>query len=521
MAIAPYCSPSPALLIGTDRASVSGFVFASGRYYHGDEVVSYFAQAQQWTDFVRLASEASGEWRIVLPHRDELWIAIDRAGSQRLFYTESTPTRLAESGYALLDGMERLSWDEEACLMFLRWGFAHEHHTLIEGISRLPAGHCLRITKRQILLEPHYHRVEHHQGDLTGHIEGAAERLVAHLNGRLAVIPLTGGYDSRMIAYQLRRLGYRNILALGYGQPGNADAVQGQEIARRLGIEYHFEPSIQRERPSYVDDTSFTPYLHYMTGLASGYYYQEYLPSEALARLAPDAVVLPGHQGDDLGGSQLIDIKLASSRADVAHALVGHMQQHQRFTSRQRQRLLDLHRRLLSRYPSELAPHELLEHFMRSERIPKYNLNSQASWRYRGLATAGLFLDRELASYAYNLPWQARYGKQHYEQEVRRLYTEAGLMLESDRTLIKLLRSPAYRLRQSLKPFLGPLLMKYRDLFSGDLIGLAHVMQPVRERVIQDGRFRPTSINGLSFCWYLMHLEQELGLPLPTDLYHL
>ncbi len=509
-----------------------GYLWAGGSHYRDVEVARYFAGATSWAHFLRLADEASGEWSIVMARDGEVWMAVDARASQRIYYCESDGRLMvSDNGFDLVDRNE-VSWDEDACLFFLRWGFAPRERTLVSGISRLPAQHALRyagVRGTTLTAYTDIRRVEmgatlsyaEARDLLRQHLDEAGERLVRHLGGRTAILPLTGGYDSRMIAYQLDRLGYDNVLAINYGRRANEDALRGAEVARRLGMEYQFVESTSPEAMDYTRDADWHAYMRSMTGLSSCYYYQEYRPASTVAARVPGGVVLPGHQGDDLGGSQLTHTRLGRrtmSSQELAQYLYDHQVMHQRFDREQRMRLVELHRSIVEGYPEGLRPWQMVELFMQRERISKYNLNSQASWRYFGLETAGLFLDKALAEFAYGLPWEYRYGKRLHEDVVREMFASRGILFPEDGRLIDRLTAPSYRLRQWVKSALGGW-RPQRDLFAGDLIGFRELMQPVLEEVRRDGRFAPLTTNGLSFAWYLIEMERYLGQELPRALW--
>lgn len=65
-------------------------------------------------------------------------------------------------------------------------------------------------------------------------------RLIDYAAGRQIVVPLSGGYDSRLIVTQLKRLGYDNILAFTYGVAGNKESRYSKQVADALGLKWHF-----------------------------------------------------------------------------------------------------------------------------------------------------------------------------------------------------------------------------------------------------------------------------------------
>jgi len=75
------------------------------------------------------------------------------------------------------------------------------------------------------------------------------ERMISGLDGRTVMVPLSSGYDSRLVVSALSELGYRNVRCFSYGQSGNYEAVGAKRIAEKLGYPWTFvehQPAQQR-----------------------------------------------------------------------------------------------------------------------------------------------------------------------------------------------------------------------------------------------------------------------------------
>ncbi len=72
--------------------------------------------------------------------------------------------------------------------------------------------------------------------------DGVGDRLVQALSGRTAILSLSGGADSRMVAELLLSRGYTNIVCYTYGRKGCADARFAEGYAREKGLQWHFIP---------------------------------------------------------------------------------------------------------------------------------------------------------------------------------------------------------------------------------------------------------------------------------------
>lgn len=517
----------------------AGFAFNGDNLLVGQELLSFFQSATNWVNFLSRANGLTGEWCVVFQRPDgEVWAATDHRSSQRLYYKVSSGViHFAENGYELL--CKNDGWDEDAVLFFLRWGYVLAERTLIEGINKLPADHALRyIPGRGPLLSiydssDHYSNFnrqklsyEEAKDELKNRLLNAAKRLIRFLNGRPVILPLSGGYDSRMIAYFLHELKYPNVHCVSYGKKNNSDSCKAEKIAKKLGFPFLYINSVDPDRLDYTKDPEFLSFMHNMTGLSSCYYYQEFIAAKTIASgsahngtisYPSNAIILPGHQGDDLGGSQLMDYSLSRehlSAQTLSRILYSHKQENQIFDKKQKKKIESLQAGLFSSYDAEQPAYRKFEQYMQWENIPKYMLNSQQSWRFFGLDTACMLLDKELLDFAYSLPFEYRYAKRIYDDVCRDLYAEQGILFEDDLDLYGIVTSFQYRVKKKIKPFVSPFLPR-PSIWKGDIIGFEQLMQPVLQRVLEDGRFHPTSINGLSFCWYLIYTEELIGKQLP------
>lgn len=59
--------------------------------------------------------------------------------------------------------------------------------------------------------------------------------------GYKTVIDISGGVDSRMIAFVVKALGYDNVITITYSQSGGRESKIAQEVANKLEYEYYFK----------------------------------------------------------------------------------------------------------------------------------------------------------------------------------------------------------------------------------------------------------------------------------------
>lgn len=136
----------------------------------------------------------------------------------------------------------------------------------------------------------------------------AINRLVAFARGRQIVVPLSGGYDSRLIVSGLKKLGYDNIVCFSYGVPGNKEAVYSRAIAESLCVPWMFiEYSADGWRKVWRTSAA-DQYRQSAANHVSLPHVQDWAAIRELidlAKIDSSAVLVPGHTGDFISGGHI------------------------------------------------------------------------------------------------------------------------------------------------------------------------------------------------------------------------
>jgi asparagine synthase (glutamine-hydrolysing) len=135
------------------------------------------------------------------------------------------------------------------------------------------------------------------------------DELMRGLEGRMLVVPLSAGRDSRLIVSAARHLGYDNVRTFAYGRPGNHEALTSKAIAERLGYDWRFvpvDPSFMRQHYASAD---WRDYNRFADSLQSVPFVQD-LPQiqtlKADGYIPADAVLCNGNSGDYISGLHLV-----------------------------------------------------------------------------------------------------------------------------------------------------------------------------------------------------------------------
>ena len=149
-----------------------------------------------------------------------VFISVDRERTIPLFYEVKNDT-VTIYNHVSLDMIKKHGINETAlndldCCLFVTG-----RENIAKNIFSVSAGEAVVISdtgiNRQYYHEFDYDKIEYpDKEELFSLIDkkfvDVIKRLITYLNGRCAVVPLSGGHDSRLIVYYLKRLGYDNII---------------------------------------------------------------------------------------------------------------------------------------------------------------------------------------------------------------------------------------------------------------------------------------------------------------------
>ncbi|MFP9192406.1 asparagine synthase-related protein [Natronosalvus vescus] len=128
-------------------------------------------------------------------------------------------------------------------------------------------------------------------------LETALERLEAVAGDRPVVLPLSGGFDSRLLAAALVERG-REVIAFTFGRSGHPDVEVSREVAAELGIRWEFYPYSRERWREWYHGEAGRRYRGWAFGGDALPFLAEWPAVRGLleaGRLPEDALYCPGH----------------------------------------------------------------------------------------------------------------------------------------------------------------------------------------------------------------------------------
>ena len=317
------------LLIDSDRGwrrtrHGSATIWTAGPIERRDDTALLRRLVDAGTDIDALCqviADVEGHFAILVQTPGWVFASVDHIRSIPLFYGKNGDVWcVGTSAGPLRDrlGIGFSDIDPDQALAFSMSGFSFSGRTLYLGLNELGTGGCVLFTlgSPPAFGRHHIYRPWQAQsasedellGSLRDITRNRIERMIAGLDDRLVVVPLSAGLDSRLIVSSLSEFGYRNVQVFAYGLPGNFEAAASQKIAVHLDYPWSFVPLTASRQRSSFQSHGFRKYMDYAESYSSVPFQQEYLAFRMLVesgQVPEDSVIINGQSGDYVTGNHI------------------------------------------------------------------------------------------------------------------------------------------------------------------------------------------------------------------------
>ena len=299
-----------------------GVAFTESNVSESESLLEYFARTETAEDFRVSVESLNGYFAVALKRGLTLFAAVDRARSIPLFYgSAGDEFYISDDANWVQSKVGSFERSELAEHEFCMTGYVTDSDTLYPGVKQLRAGELLlaRVINRSVQVSTERYCDFIDKNDCTGDLGELSsgldktlircfERLLRLANGRTLVVPLSGGYDSRLIVLMLKRLGYKEVAAFTYGRPGNVESEISKRIANYLHIPWYFVPYSNESWWQWFRTEEREAYYEMAHQAVSLPHLQDWPAVWELRqrRLVPDdSIFVPGHTGDFISGGHI------------------------------------------------------------------------------------------------------------------------------------------------------------------------------------------------------------------------
>ncbi len=304
----------------SERIIARGELFGpDGTYFAGSDILRYFGGIESFPDLEERVKYANGHFSVIYANDNDLFVAVDPNRLFPLFYRYTDESwNISDDPLSLVDsatGAVRIN--ELADVEFQAAAYVTGNETLIEGVYQVQAGEVIRFQEDQAITK-FYHNYRTHYVFDDEYIELKSKamkilkesfgRFIVSLENRHVVLPLSGGFDSRLIASMLRRFGYEKVTCITYGRKGNPEINISKQVADRLGFKWVFVEYTPELIKNFINDPQFASYYPFSGRASSMFYMQEYFAVKYLQEnnlIPEDSIFVPGLYGDFIAGGML------------------------------------------------------------------------------------------------------------------------------------------------------------------------------------------------------------------------
>lgn len=315
---------------------VKGFAFDGEKLLEQENLYFALTEAINEGSLADLLVRLNGNFAAVITVNNQCYLIVDKLRSYPLFYAG---TYVSDVGEHLLNHIP-CKVDEVNSYELLALGYLSGESTLVDGIKSVVAGNYVvinaedgsscsfcyfsHICEKVARNKEEVFRVSQEK------LEAGFQRMVASLKkNQPLLIPLSGGYDSRLIACLCKKFGLENVTCFTYGRSDSFEVAISRRVASALGYKWYFVEYSEEVWDRFLASEDFQKYCHFAGNLMANPHFQD-LP--ALLKLkeqgviTPDMVVVPGHSGDLLGGSkipvQVLEGRLKSFQRGVLSRMI-------------------------------------------------------------------------------------------------------------------------------------------------------------------------------------------------------
>jgi asparagine synthase (glutamine-hydrolysing) len=427
-----------------DNIWVTGHIRLHDRYLVNEELLIYFTGINSPEKFSQKLNSANGQFSVIIKFPGEIWAATDRLRNYPLFYFFNEGEFIISDDCYTLAGMNHYNkFDPVAVESFLQTGHAIFNLTLLKDINQVEAGQY--IISGEVITVNFYDNLfstDVRRRDFAVEAKELNQLLndvfrdhLKALKNRFIAIPLSGGYDSRLIAAMCAKYHPENLICYTYGIRNNSDSALAKEVCDQLGfklVNIVYEDSLIKD---YMLDSYFRRYFPYVADLSSMFFMQEYFAVKYLKEknLVPDdTVFIPGFSGDMLAGSHLDPgMKKRYDKDHIARIIFNNYFTLVNTGKKRKEEIIKI---LSERIPSEnYDTWRIIETWDTKERQAKFIINSAKVFLFFGYDYKLPFYDNLLIDFFSGLSFELKLYKKLYDHVLREnIFKELNLNLKNE-----------------------------------------------------------------------------------------
>lgn len=413
-----------------------GYFYYKGKLFTEKEIEEMlsFSYSSDWI------KEVSGEFAFIFRDGQKVAAAVDRKRSIPLFYYKR------DSAFILTDELSskhiQAGLNDLSKYEFILTGYVASDRTLFQDVWQIEAGQMIICEEDNVKKENYFHYyhspveidVNEAAEELEKRFKQTFEQMYKRVKDKGIIIPLSGGYDSRIIALLLKEMGAEKITTFTYGHPESKEALRSKEIATRLGLEWTIFPYNKSSWYKWYHSAEWQEYEQFGTNESSMAHIQDFPAVRQLLQEKQAAdheyVFIPGHSGDFIAGSHIpyeLTVDRKYSLDDVANEVM--KRHHRLWTTNDSTVNGHVHSAIKEQlqgfsYENREEASALFEYWDWKERQCKFIINSLRVYEFYNQDWEIPLWDDSLVSFFLNVPVEYRFKKYLYDFTLHKMYPD-------------------------------------------------------------------------------------------------
>jgi asparagine synthase (glutamine-hydrolysing) len=315
-----------------DQIMVTGFCWLGNKYSENEPFLNEVKKnSVDFNRFAMFCDQLNGQFSVAVKHDGEIWLHTGHTWSFPLFYSiTGDNARIGDNPGEIKDKNSGLNTSQEAADYFTAFGVTPGASTLHKSIQLVKPGEtvCINLSNGHIhscmRQFPEESVKDISPSKLASIIRKNFAKYADYLKNRQVLLPLTSGYDSRLLACLLKESGVENVICATWGRINNSEVETARKIAEKLDYQYIFVPYTNDLIRGFAHSDEFEKYAAFAGHYTSMPFLQDFFAIKYLKEnrfINEETVVLPGHPGDFLRGSHLYPSLKSDSSFQVAKSV--------------------------------------------------------------------------------------------------------------------------------------------------------------------------------------------------------
>ena len=512
-----------------DTVFMKGYFFDEKEIFFDEkDALLFLSKIKSREDFLKLIHLINGCFTIIIKVEKQVFVASDTTRIFPVFYTyQNNELHISDDIVFLKSAYQINNFNQLAEIELKSALHTYGKKTLLKDVHQIQSNEYLIIENEEIIENNFFYSYVTEKTNNANYndlkqqtilaFENTFKRLITSLNNKTVALPLSGGFDSRLIAVMLKKHNYTNVICYTYGKKDSFEIKNSKKTAKKLGYKWYFIEYSEDIFGDILNDSDFKKYIHYAGKYSAMPNPQEYFAVSYLKenKLIPnDTVFIPGYAGDLLGGSQFLKVipeKL--QKGDITDLIIKEKFTNHKLNTKEKRLIKHKLEIILENtiYQNKI-PFSIFEDIDIKEKITKYIFNSANFYTFFSYEHRFPFWDKELLNFFKTIPEKHKIGKSLFDDVLINtyfkpfnVYFEGELQPSKKNILIQ-------KIKNKVRPFL-PTFIKKRFLEKNSWINYKPIAKQLETDLNKNGlsiKKQLKSYNEVIVQWYVFFAKEKL-----------